>query len=225
MGLISEFLSLSLRFSRAHDFERLQVSFPGVVSSNYETLRFNVCQPRREEGQITAAHSVVQTLRLSSALNKYVVFLSVCQAVEELLVELDLDKKSIVVGASRVRMCLNSSHQTAERESGWCDSRIFFLLCLRCSWSEVCCATWSSRETSRSPAGWSIYRPPAWDIWLARNTENSRWASPCLSAVMVTYCQTGEAQQVKRKCQPSSCLNEVNVIMSRSANDTYFLYL
>lgn len=97
---------------------------------------------------------------------------SVSQAVEELLGELDLDKKSIVVGASRVRACSNSSNQMAEHESSWRESWIFPLLCLRCLWSEVCCSTWSSGETSRSRAGWSIYRLPAWDIWPVRNIVN-----------------------------------------------------
>lgn len=36
----------SLRLSRAHDSERLQVSFPGLVPADYETLRLHVCQPR-----------------------------------------------------------------------------------------------------------------------------------------------------------------------------------
>ena len=44
--------------------------------------------------------------------------ISVSQAVEELLAELDLDKKSIVVGQSRVRRSLNSSNQTAKFEFG-----------------------------------------------------------------------------------------------------------
>lgn len=119
---------------------------------------------------------------------------SASQAVEELLAELDLDRKSIVVGASRVRTCLNSSNQTAEHESSGCDLSWVFLLCLRYSWSEGCCATWSSRGTSRSPAGWSIYRPPAWDIWPVRNTANSRLVSlcnddcPALIFMLMTHC-------------------------------------
>lgn len=106
------------------------------------------------------------------------------QAVEELLVELDLDKRSIVVGASRVRTCSDSAKSNSR---AWVRADVThgsssWLMRLRCSWSEVCCVTWSSRGTSRSPAGWSICRPPAWDTWPGRSTANSRsvsrWETP-----------------------------------------------
>lgn len=58
-----------------------------------------------------------------------------------------------------------------------------FFAC-RCSWSEACCVTWSSRGSSRSPAGWSIYRPPAWDTWPVRTTANSRLVSRFTHAVL-----------------------------------------
>lgn len=70
---------------------------------------------------------------------------------------------------------LGSSSRAWVRGDATCHG--FTLLCLRCSWSEVCCVTWSSRGTSRSPVGWSICRPPAWDIWPGRNTANSRLAA------------------------------------------------
>ena len=56
---------------------------------------------------------------------------------------------------------------------------IFFFLLLRCLWSEVCCATWSSRGTSRSPAGCCIYRLPARDTWPVKSTASSRLVSLC----------------------------------------------
>lgn len=166
-------MSLSLRLSGAHDCQWLQVSFPGVVPADYETLCFHVCQPWREKGEAAHHSSSYKHRKPQLWLN---MLISVSQAVEELLAELDLDKKSIVVGPSRVRRSLSSSNQTAKFESSGCEVSWSLLLCLRCSWSEGCCATWSSRGTSRSPAGLSISRHPAWDIWPGRNTANLRLA-------------------------------------------------
>lgn len=56
---------------------------------------------RKVRWHVTSAHSLEQN---TMSVSKQLIFVFVSQAVEELLVELDLDKKSIVVGASRVSM-------------------------------------------------------------------------------------------------------------------------
>lgn len=94
-----------------------------------------------------------------------------CQAVEELLVELDVDKNSIVVGASRVRAGLEPSN----RSQSVMIEIYFSLLGLRCLWREVCYNTWSSRGISRWPGGWFTYRPPVRDMSDVRSIANSRW--------------------------------------------------
>lgn len=57
---------------------------------------------RKVGSQITGAHSY----KKPKAKKIFNVLFCVSQAVEELLVELDVNKKSIVVGNSRVSICL-----------------------------------------------------------------------------------------------------------------------
>lgn len=103
--------------------------------------------------------------------------LRVSQAVEELLTELDLDRRSVIVGASRVRAL---SAEPLEWRPCVTRSPV---VSWRCSWSVACYATWSNRETSRSPAGLSTCKPPAWDTWPGKDTASSRWDNdPCVDS-------------------------------------------
>lgn len=173
-------MCLSLRLSRTHDSERLQVSLPGVVSAHYEALCLHVCQPRWEKGQ-NAHHGSSEscnTFRSTEPLDD----MTVCS----LCILGGGGATDRTWSGQKERHCgrqqgentfglLGSSSRAWVRGDAMCHG--FTLLGLRCSWSEVCCVTWSSRGTSRSPVGWSICRPPAWDIWPGRNTANSRLAA------------------------------------------------
>lgn len=130
----------------------------------------------------------------------------ISQAVEELLVELDLDKKSVLLGTSRVSRYFNCINFTQKRTLTQM-THLVSVTCLRYLWSEMCCDTWSSRGTSRSRAGWCTYRLLAWDIWPVRDTENSKWVNLpliCyhfdLLAAECYVCLHSQVQQMAVSC-------------------------
>lgn len=92
------------RLPWAHDPQWLQVPLPGSVSAHHEALRLHVCQPRWEKGQAKVARPLFSPTPALFVTDVLIGFLlCVSQAVEELLTELDVDRRSVVVGASRVR--------------------------------------------------------------------------------------------------------------------------
>lgn len=117
--------SADLRLPRAHDPQRLPVPLPGSVSAHHEALRLHVCQPRRAKGQAPAPHRSPSPASAPPLTHVPIGCfpVRVSQAVEELLTELDVDRRSVVVGSSRVRAL------SADPSAGDHASR-FPLLCL-----------------------------------------------------------------------------------------------